>query len=360
MASGQFKDSEEKLTFIVGVWRSGTTLLHGLLNQHPEVALMFEAQPFALWPRDGDYVLPKDWPQRLDYLNGTFTRHGLDMATLQGARQLRQACLDLFRAFANRWGARVIGGKSPRYHIWLPEIARIFPEASFVIIWRNPIDCCRSAASIGHLESFFGQRGVLNRTLFGSEALARGVEHLQNLGRRVHQVLFPDLMQDPQRELRQVCDFLGIPFDPKILETKSFDLSNISPGFQPERVHRSRIDSASRRKERFPPELVAKASRYAALWLERFPRLEFARVLTANPGDAKPTTLELMKDRISYRFWLGYDELKRQVLCRIPIPLWGWLRNCIHKDKAPKARPGRRLGRARLPTSEAASRPDRG
>jgi hypothetical protein len=36
--------------FVVGVWRSGTTLLYSLLNQHPDIRLFYESDLPALWP----------------------------------------------------------------------------------------------------------------------------------------------------------------------------------------------------------------------------------------------------------------------------------------------------------------------
>jgi hypothetical protein len=36
--------------FVVGVWRSGTTLLYSLLNQHPDLRLFYESDLPVLWP----------------------------------------------------------------------------------------------------------------------------------------------------------------------------------------------------------------------------------------------------------------------------------------------------------------------
>jgi len=36
--------------FVVGVWRSGTTLLYSLLNQHRDIRLFYESDLPVLWP----------------------------------------------------------------------------------------------------------------------------------------------------------------------------------------------------------------------------------------------------------------------------------------------------------------------
>ena len=45
--------------FVVGIWRSGTSLLYTLLNQHPLIALMYEADLPLL--KQLFYRLPAKW-----------------------------------------------------------------------------------------------------------------------------------------------------------------------------------------------------------------------------------------------------------------------------------------------------------
>src|SRR5271168_3122101 len=116
------------LLFVVGLWRSGTSLVHALLNRHPRVRLMYEAEPFDLWPRKPEAIWPRDWPQRLEFYNQTISRHQLRAADLGVNVPGREAALGLYRAFGEQSGASVIGEKAPAYHACLPEIARVFPE----------------------------------------------------------------------------------------------------------------------------------------------------------------------------------------------------------------------------------------
>jgi hypothetical protein len=48
-------ESERGPVFVVGLWRSGTSLLYRLINQHPEISLMYEGdlavlRPLFMWP----------------------------------------------------------------------------------------------------------------------------------------------------------------------------------------------------------------------------------------------------------------------------------------------------------------------
>src|SRR5271170_7535751 len=192
------------LLFVVGLWRSGTSLVHALLNQHPRVRLMYEAEPFDLWPRRGDVLWPTDWPQRLEFYNQTISRHQLPAARLPARVPAREAALAMYRLFAEPRQAAVIGEKAPAYHTCLPEIAAIFPEARFLVIWRDPLECCRSAARAGRKNRFFAKPGILARMLFGSAAMARGVEHLNRSGRLVCEAVYNEVVAEPEVHLRRI------------------------------------------------------------------------------------------------------------------------------------------------------------
>ena len=135
-----------RLLFIVGIWRSGTSLIHALINQHPQVALMYEAEPLELWPKHSSLFPKRNWQQRLEFYNETFTRHHLDPKKFASVAPGPEAALALYRAYARDRNAIVMGEKAPSYHTRLPELAKMFPDAQFLIIWRDPIECCRSAA----------------------------------------------------------------------------------------------------------------------------------------------------------------------------------------------------------------------
>src|SRR6476659_1798834 len=64
--------------FVVGMWRSGTSLLYALLNQNPEVGLMYESDMLTLSPL---FFFPRKsawWLNKVDSWNGALTRHKID------------------------------------------------------------------------------------------------------------------------------------------------------------------------------------------------------------------------------------------------------------------------------------------
>ena len=120
--------------FVVSMWRSGASLLYALLNKHPQVALTFEAD---LWRLRSVFRKPagyRDWPARWEFLNSTLSRHGIIANDLpRGAADYPTAFTAVHKAYAARKGAVIWGDKSPYYYDSLPALARLFPQARFII-----------------------------------------------------------------------------------------------------------------------------------------------------------------------------------------------------------------------------------
>jgi hypothetical protein len=330
---------EPGLFFVVGVWRSGTSLLHASLQRHPQVALMYEAAPFGLWPRNPDAIWPADWPKRLEFYNQTISRHHLMAAALPSPAPAREAALSLYSAFAAQRGATIIGEKAPAYHTCITGIASVFPEARFLVIWRDPLECCRSAVRAGRKDRFFSQRGMTTRTLFGAEKLARGVEWLQQNGRPVHEILYSEFVASPEGHLRRICEFAGIPFDPRMLDLKSADHSLLPAGEHHDQVRSGRIEPAAGGDDLLPPAFSSKARRYAARWRGQFPHLGFCRAVRPEAGEKTPGLGERSIDHVVSLMWRVFDSLKVMVFRRIPLGWWGRLRSATPRVREESAGP---------------------
>src|SRR6266478_1433812 len=68
--------------FVVGMWRSGTSLLYALLNQHPQIGLMYESDLPLL---SSLFLLRRRsswWLNKVDSWNGALTRHKIEPALI--------------------------------------------------------------------------------------------------------------------------------------------------------------------------------------------------------------------------------------------------------------------------------------
>jgi hypothetical protein len=336
------KPEEPKLVFVVGLWRSGTSLLHALLNQHPQIAVMYEAEPMDLWPFRRGLLGAGRWPLRLECFNQTLSRHGLDERLLASARPGCEAALSLYRQFASRraGGARIFGEKAPAYHTRLRLLGRFFPDALFVIVWRDPLACCRSAARAANKNRFFAQRGMMPRILFGASTLARGVEALQRHQVRLHEVVYEELLKDTEGELRRLCDFLGVPFAPEMVNLKAADVSTLPSGEHHAGVRSGVIGKQAEAADPLPAEFTCKCHRYSVLWRQQFSKLGFARALPVVADAAVPGPLERLSGSAENCFWRMLDCCKRVVFRHIPLAWWTRLRAALPRAQAPsKATP---------------------
>ena len=152
--------------FVVGVFRSGTSLLCSLLNQNPGIALMYECDVWN-FPRP---LLPlrfrHNWAERIEFYNQALSRHRMVEAhDCRGLDQIRTP-LDLYRTFGERKGAAVSGEKSPFYCDRLEQLHKRYPNAYFIIVWRPPEEIYRSVVKAGQTSRFFGKPGMLSRLIY--------------------------------------------------------------------------------------------------------------------------------------------------------------------------------------------------
>lgn len=125
--------------FILSLPRTGSTLVQRVLAAHEGVATTSEPwlalpQFYALRPlgADGEY------DHRM--MAGAVTQFagGLPDGMDGYLRHVHDFLLGLY-AEVSPPGTRWFVDKTPRYHLVVEELVRTFPEAGFVVLWRNPL-----------------------------------------------------------------------------------------------------------------------------------------------------------------------------------------------------------------------------
>ncbi|HVI06799.1 MAG TPA: sulfotransferase [Candidatus Binatia bacterium] len=306
--------------FVIGMWRSGTSLLYTLLNQHTEVALMYESDLFLLRSLFGAGGGKADWLERWEFWNNGMSRHNIDAGSLPArAASYSQAATEVWRQYSK--GA-LYGEKSPNYFDSLQPLAREFPKARFLVIWRDLNDTCRSIAQAGKGSSFFAKRGITHRALIGYRKMKRECDALERRGVPLHQIYYEEMVQSPEIVMRGICAFLDIEFEPRMISLIGADRSAIYDAPQHAGVKSEKIGLNGNGKDKaaLDPELRAKIARYIAHWKDAtdgawpvYPRkAEAVRSL----GIA-----ERASDEIYYRALRFFDRFTAFVYCYAPIPV---------------------------------------
>ncbi len=321
--SADFPAQTEGPVFVVGVFRSGTSFFFSLLNKHPEIALLYEADIACFHPALPSRRLKKDWFERLDFWNSSMQRHGISQpADLPARPSPNEAAAWLYRTYADRKGARIYGEKSPSYANCLEKLATRFPNIRIIILWRNPIDVCDSVCRAGKTSRFFRKRGMVSRILHHFELLQKDCDRLLAQGSPILQVDYESLVGDREKTMRRVCEFLDLEFDSAMLSSKNSNLSMVPDGVHHQRVRRGEQFVPSEKEEMLSDRTSGKIGRYQTLWAQKYPSLLLAQTFThCQPGP--PGFLELCVDRLVGKTLSAWDMLVRIVYYLAPV---SWLR----------------------------------
>lgn len=256
--------------FVVGMWRSGTSLLYALLNQHPQIGLMYESDMLTLSPL---FLIPRKsswWLNKVDSWNGALSRHKIDPSAIpEDITDLPGAFRAVAQQYASKKGATVWGCKSPTYYDCMTQLADWYPQAKFIVIWRDPADVCRSIVRAAEKSPWFARPGMDLRAILGYRRMKREADELDRRGAAIYQVQYDDLVRDPTNTLNSICDFIGITFDPKMATLEGADRSAVYNGEHHSGVKSSTIVAKRERPEVLSPELKSKVERYVVYWRNR-------------------------------------------------------------------------------------------
>jgi hypothetical protein len=202
--------TEAKKLFIIGCPRSGTTWVQLLLSQHPLVATAPETQIFAYYLDQ----LHRQWQHEDKGAEREQGRAGLSrllsQAEFEGmCRTTAMVVLD--KIASSNPDARVIVEKSPKHALSAAFIQRVFPEAFFLNVIRDPRDTVASLLAAGRSwgddwaprNAIDGSRLWVESVLRAREASARPAQYLE-----VH---YETLRANPVPQLSDVFSWLGVP-----------------------------------------------------------------------------------------------------------------------------------------------------
>jgi tetratricopeptide (TPR) repeat protein len=186
---------------IVGMPRSGTTLVEQILSSHPEIG-------------GGDEL--SFWSDKA----GMLADAGGGAPTLSAAHELAAEYLALLRSIAP--AARRVTDKMPQNFQHLGLIHLIFPRARIIHCRRNPIDTCLSIyfTHFSQMPDYaFERHGIV----FFYDQYLRLMAHWRRVlpPDRLLEVDYETLIADRERVTRRMIDFCGIHWDEACLRSES-------------------------------------------------------------------------------------------------------------------------------------------
>lgn len=200
--------------FLLSMPRSGSTLLQRILASHEQISTSPEPT----------FLLPLLHLDRSTDVMATFDQRYTAMAvqdfvtSLPGGRatyetELAGLATSLYHAAAGD-GVRFHLDKTPKYHLIAHEIARMFPDAPIVVLWRNPLSVIASI-----MKTWGGGRwNLADFRIDIDEGLQTLVELVQQQPDRVIQVRYEDLVGTAEATIEAVFERLGLEPDQSVLE----------------------------------------------------------------------------------------------------------------------------------------------
>jgi hypothetical protein len=208
---------QERLIFLIGAPRSGTTLLARMLSSHSQV--LGRAEPHLITPiaHLGYFGTVQKAPY--DQLN-------VEQAIKEVVAELPRGeagYLDALRAYTDSVYEQILTtapdkryflDKTPAYALVLPFLTKLYPKARYIVLTRHPL-----AVLSSYVESFFD--GDYRVAIEHNPVLARYVPALAWMLRQkpvpfVH-VKYEELVKEPETHFRRVCEHLEIPFEEKAI-----------------------------------------------------------------------------------------------------------------------------------------------
>jgi hypothetical protein len=300
--------------FVVGYYKSGTTLLLNLLDGHPAaIALPGESRWFsstsskeqslsrlhADWIRNliTPYGLPPYWVLGEPWHAGDdpYLRFTRELARFGRAREGRDLLAAVAQALAVTTGAtpRLWVEKTPTHELHVDRILAAYPKARFLHVVRAPRATMRS------LLQYEADQPVVE-PLPGAVELGRSlqlaVDGRAQLGERYHVVRYEELVDDTETAMRSVADALAIPFDASMLAPTTGGKPTTANAGRPERrvvgeVHRLSADAGT-----LPRHVAAAVDAFAGAP---------ARELGYDTPGGNGLTRAIVRARLSARHRLG-------------------------------------------------------
>ena len=193
------------LFFVCGALRSGSTMLHLMLDNHPRVDNPGEFDfLFDCVGDDGSLPQLDDFYHWLE-LNRIFNSHHLTIDKSLSPKELIRSFVEQIKKQNNVLALNV--------HRNFHRIPYIFPEANYIHLVRDPRDVARSSIEMGWAGNVY----------YGVDHWIESEKSWLKLSalissEKIYTLHYENLVTDSESELKTLCNFIGLPYSAGMLD----------------------------------------------------------------------------------------------------------------------------------------------
>jgi hypothetical protein len=204
--------------FVIGMFRSGTTLVRYLLDSHSQIAC----------PPESRFMIHlKPWISDIR-CQGGLAALGYDREHIRS--RIRSIVSYFMENYASSKQKSRWADKTPEYIDCVDFLQELYPQAKFILLFRNPMDQIYSNVNSG-----LGAADRLADFLVeGATDMDAGAKYWNDKAKRIfdfesrhpqscHRLLYEDLCDQPDTELKRLFEFLDCEYEPSVLEYYRFD-----------------------------------------------------------------------------------------------------------------------------------------
>lgn len=221
------QNTKDRIFFLLGTSRSGSTLLQSMLSSHSKLIIPPETHFFNSYQhlkkqfnRVTDKGVFRDRLIEFWYENKTRIRDaGLSKKdVLREAKKLNLSDpIDLFTLQLTMYRVErnnmILGEKTPRHMLHIPEILSSYPEAKIISLFRDP-----RAKAYSEIKARFGSPSVVVSTKRWRKYVQIHEQCEKKLPDHQYMMLrYSDLISDVKETLRMICNFLEVSFEEQML-----------------------------------------------------------------------------------------------------------------------------------------------
>ncbi|MCA9273583.1 MAG: sulfotransferase [Phycisphaerales bacterium] len=207
----QSKGTPERVAFLFGFPRSGTTMTDRILGSHPDVVILEEQPTIREMHAALHRVSPDGKPIRDLYPVMTQAQAEILREAYRSAVRQRLSAKD-----ARRWksGELLVIDKFPLQITAIGTISRVLPSAKVMVALRDPRDACLSAfmQSFGLNRSMMQMLDLERTASYYNAVMGMWADVRERLALDWLEVRYEDTVDAFESQARRVLDFLGLPW----------------------------------------------------------------------------------------------------------------------------------------------------